>query len=227
MLVLLGVALVVAGFALRLNPLLVVVVSGVVTALLGGLTPTALLDAVGNGFAGSRSVTIYVVTLPVIGLLDRFGLQQQAARMIGKLRMATTGRLLAGYMLARQATAAMGLTGIFGPAQTVRPLIGPMAVGAAERKYGSLPERAIERIKGFTASADTIGLFFGEDIFIAIGSVLLITGYINTAYHVQLDALEIARWAIPSAICAYVIHAGRLLWLDRWLTKNCAQVVVR
>ncbi|MFG1798020.1 DUF969 domain-containing protein [Nocardia sp. NPDC049149] len=224
MFVLLGVALVVVGFALRLNPMLVVVVSGVATALLGGLTPKEILDSIGNGFAGSRSVTIWVVTLPVIGLLDRYGLQQRAGRLIGKLRVLTTGRLLAGYMLVRQGTAALGLTGIFGHPHTVRPLIGPMAIGAAQQRYGDLTDPEIEKIKAFSASSDNVGLFFGEDIFIAVGSVLLITGYVNTSYGLQLDPLELARWAIPTAICAYVIHAGRLLWLDRWLVRRSAAV---
>ncbi|MFI9503198.1 DUF969 domain-containing protein [Nocardia sp. NPDC052566] len=227
MLVFIGVALVVIGFALRFNPMLVVLVSGIVTALLGGLTPGAILDGIGNGFAGSRGVTVYIVTLPVIGLLDRFGLQQQAGKLIGKLRAATTGRILAGYLLARQGTAALGLTGIFGPAQTLRPLIGPMALAAAERKYGELTDRQIERVKAYSASADTVGLFFGEDIFIAIGSVLLITGFVGTTYGLQLDALEIARWAIPTAICAYAIHASRLLWLDSWLSRRTEAVAVR
>ncbi len=225
MFVLLGVALVVAGFALRLNPMLVVLVSGVVTALLGGLTPMQLLDSIGNGFAGSRSVTIWVVTLPVIGLLDRYGLQQQAGRLIARLRVLTTGRLLAGYMLLRQATAALGLTGIFGQPHTVRPLIGPMALGAAEQRFGALTDPMIERIKAFSASADNVGLFFGEDIFIAVGSVLLITGYVNSSYGLQLDPLQLARWAVPTAVCAYVIHAGRLIWLDRWLARRGTAMV--
>ncbi|AHH96216.1 DUF969 domain-containing protein [Kutzneria viridogrisea] len=223
MLVLLGVALVVVGFALRLNPLLVVTASGIVTAVLGGVTPSQILDAFGNGFAGSRSVTIYVVTLPAIGLLDRFGLQQQATRLIGKLRVLTTGRLLATYLLIRQGTAALGLTGICGPAQTLRPLIAPMALGAATRRHGELSDPAIERVKAYSASADTVGLFFGEDIFLAVGSILLITGFVDTTYHLKLDALQIALWAIPTAVCALVIHSARLLWLDRRLAKELAR----
>ena len=71
MLVLLGVLLVVVGFALRFNPLLVVTVAGIVSALLAGMSPLHILDAFGNGFASSRSVSIAFVVLPVIGLLER------------------------------------------------------------------------------------------------------------------------------------------------------------
>lgn len=219
MLVLLGVALVVVGFAVRLNPLVVVTVSGVVTGLLGGLSPVAILDAFGKGFAGSRSVTLFIVVLPVIGLIERFGLQEQGRRLIARLASLTTGRLLALYQLIRQATAAVGLYSLGGPAQMVRPLIHPMAEGAAERRYGrDLPEAVREKIKAFSASADTVGLFFGEDIFVAIGSILLITGFVDTTYGLKLDALHVALWAIPTAICAFVVHGTRLLLLDRRLS---------
>ncbi|MEV6607933.1 DUF969 domain-containing protein [Kutzneria sp. NPDC051319] len=220
MVVLIGVALVVIGFALRLNPMLVVTVSGIVTALLGGLNPLAILDTFGTGFATNRSVTIYVITLPVIGLLERYGLLQQASRLIGKLRALTTGRLLAAYLLIRQGTAALGLKDMCGPAQTVRPLIAPMALAAAIRRHGELSDRQIERVKAFSASSDTVGLFFGEDIFLAIGSILLITSFVDSTYHLKLDALQIAIWAIPTAVCAYVIHGARLLWLDRTLART-------
>ncbi|KAA2262329.1 DUF969 domain-containing protein [Solihabitans fulvus] len=219
MLVLLGVLLVVVGFALRLNPLLVVTVAGIATALLGGLSPLTILNTFGTGFATNRTVTLFILTLPVIGLVERFGLQQEAGRLIGKLRALTVGRMLAAYLLVRQLTAALGLKDIAGPAQTLRPLIAPMALGAAERKHGRLSDEAVERVKAFSASADTVGLFFGEDVFLAVGSVLLITSFVDSTYHLKLDALQIAIWAIPTAICAFVIHGARLLWLDRQLAR--------
>ena len=133
--------------------------------------------------------------------------------------MLTTGRLLALYLLIRQGTAALGLTSIGGPAQAVRPLIQPMAAGAAERRYGKLPEKLHEKIKGFAATADTVGLFFGEDIFVAIGSILLISGFVDTTYNLRLEGIDIALWAIPTGICALLIHGTRLLLLDRQLDK--------
>ncbi|WP_425559039.1 5-oxoproline transporter, DUF969 family subunit [Kutzneria kofuensis] len=63
-------------------------------------------------------------------------------------------------------------------------------------------------------------MFFGEDIFIAVGSILLITSLVDSTYHLKLDALQIAVWAIPTAICAYLIHGARLLWLDRTLART-------
>lgn len=223
MLVLIGVLLVVVGFALRLNPLVVVTAAGIITGLLGGLNPLEILNAFGNGFAGSRSVTLFIVVLPVIALVERFGLQEQARRLIGRLTLLTTGRLLAAYQLIRQVTAALGLLSIGGQAQTIRPLIYPMAQGAAVRRYGrALPDAVVEKIKGHAAAVDNVGAFFGEDIFVAVGSILLITGFVDTTYHLKLDALQVALWAIPTALCAFAIHAGRLLYLDRQLTAMMA-----
>ena len=47
---LLGIALVVAGFVLRLNPALVVVGAGIATGLLAGKTPQAVLELIGEAF---------------------------------------------------------------------------------------------------------------------------------------------------------------------------------
>jgi uncharacterized membrane protein len=214
MIVLLGVALVVLGFALRINPLLVVTVAGIVSALLGGLSPLHILEAFGSGFAASRSITLAFLVLPVIGLLERYGLQQRAKALVAQAAGLTAGRLLLVYLLFRQLFAAFGLTSIGGTPQMVRPVIYPMAEGAALRTFGNVSERMTEAIKANAAAADTVGVFFGEDCFVAIGSVLLIAGYVDASYHLKLDALQIAIWAIPTAIAAFLIHGFRLLRLD-------------
>ncbi|KOT80051.1 membrane protein [Streptomyces rimosus subsp. pseudoverticillatus] len=220
MIVLLGVLVVVVGFATKRNALLVVGVAGIVTGLLGGLSPREVLAAFGSGFASSRAVTIFAITLPVIGLLERYGLQEQARRLIARFARLTTGRFLALYLGMRQIGAAVGLTHVFGHAQTVRPLAVPMAEGAAERKHGQLTEKSREKIRSFSASADNVGLFFGEDVFLAVGSILLITSFVNTTYNTHLEPLHLALWAIPTALCALAVHGWRLLRLDRHLERE-------
>lgn len=208
MLVLLGIVVIAAGFLLRFNPLLVVAASALVTGLCAGIDPLHILAAFGKAFNESRYVTAVYIVLPVIGILERYGLQARARDIITKLRGATTGRLLLGYLLLRQILAALGLTSIAGHPQTVRPLIAPMAEAAAPP--GSDPER----IRALTAATDNIGLFFGEDIFIAIGSILLMKGVLE-GYGIKLEPLELSVWAIPTAIAAFVIHGTRLLLFDR------------
>ena len=216
---LLGIALVVLGFALRFNPLLVVAVSAIVTGLLGGMPFLKVFVALGHGFNENRNVSIIYIVLPVIGLLERYGIQQQARVLIGRMRGATAGRLLVVYLAFRQIFAALGLTSVAGHPQTVRPLVAPMALAAAEKEHGALDEDTAERVKAMSAATDNVGLFFGEDIFIAISSILLIQGALK-AFGIQLTPFELSVWAIPTAICAFAIQSTRLLWLDRQLKKR-------
>ncbi|HJP67544.1 MAG TPA: DUF969 domain-containing protein [Sphingomicrobium sp.] len=213
---LLGIALVVLGFALRFNPLLVVAVAAIVTGLLGHMPVLKVLGTLGHGFNENRYVTILYIVLPVIGVLERYGLQERARTVIGNLRGATAGRLLLFYLGFRQLLSAFGLTSVAGHPQTVRPLVAPMAVAAAEKQSGALDEETVEQVKAMTAATDNIGLFFGEDIFLAIASILLIQGSL-ASFGIELTPFQLSVWAIPSAIGAFIIHGTRLLFLDRRL----------
>jgi uncharacterized membrane protein len=213
---LLGIALVVLGFALRFNPLLVVAVAGIATGLLAGLPFQKVLAVLGKGFNNNRTVTLIYIVVPVIGLLERYGLQQRARAIIADMRSATAGRVLLLYLALRQVLAALGLTTVAGHAQTVRPLVAPMAVAAAEKEHGGLDEATAERVKAMSAATDNVGVFFGEDIFIAMSSILLIQGSM-ASFGIQLTPFQLSVWAIPSAICAFLIHGTRLLLFDRQL----------
>uniref|UniRef100_UPI00197FAC00 5-oxoproline transporter, DUF969 family subunit n=1 Tax=Vogesella mureinivorans TaxID=657276 RepID=UPI00197FAC00 len=59
-----GVGLVVLGFALRLNPALVVVGAGFATALLAGIEPVATLELLGTAFVKNRFLALLLLTLP-------------------------------------------------------------------------------------------------------------------------------------------------------------------
>jgi uncharacterized membrane protein len=217
---LLGILIVVLGFALRLNPMPVVVAAGLATGLLAGMGPVEVVAAFGKAFNDNRIIAIVWIVLPVIGLLERYGLQQRAAMAIRKIKAATAGRLLLIYLVVRQGTAALGLTSVAGHPQTVRPLVAPMATAAAEeRSGGPLDEETEEKVKAFSAATDNVGLFFGEDIFIAIGSIILIQSTLAT-YGYELAPLELALWAIPTAIAAFLIHGTRLLLFDRSLARR-------
>lgn len=212
MLVLAGIAVIAAGFLLRFNPLLVVIASALVTGLAAGLDPLRIVAVFGKAFNDNRFVTVVYILLPVIGLLERHGLQARAAALVARLRGATPGRLLTGYLLFRQVSAALGLISVAGPAQTVRPLVAPMVLAAAEAEAPGAHDP--ERLKAMTAATDNVGLFFGEDIFIAIGSILLMKGVLQ-GYGILVEPLQLSVWAIPSAIVAFVVHATRLWLLDR------------
>ena len=219
MLTLIGVFIVIAGFALRANPLLVVTVAGIATGLAGGLDLYALVSEFGRAFAQNRYLALVWFTLPVIGLLERNGLRERAQTLIARVRGATTGRVLIVYLALRQLTCALGLNALGGHAQMVRPLIAPMAEAAAENRYGELPAELRPEIRAHAAAVDNVGAFFGEDIFLAFGSVLLIKGFLEQN-GIELTPVEIAVWSIPTALAAFIIHAFRLWLLDRRLAAR-------
>src|SRR5881275_1254341 len=178
-----------------------------------------VLGTLGHGFNENRYVSIIWIVLPVIGLLERYGLQERARTLIAGMRGATTGRLLIVYLGFRQIISALGLTSVAGQAQTVRPLIAPMAIAAAEKQHGELDEATAERVKAMAAATDNVGLFFGEDIFIAIASILLIKSFLEQN-GIAVDPLRLSVWAIPTAIAAFVIHGARLALLDGQLRRE-------
>jgi len=215
---LLGIAVLVIGFAAGLNPLIVVVAAALTTGVAAGVAPLHLIAALGKAFNDNRYVSIIWLILPVIGLLEREGLQERARMLIARVRAATVGRLLIAYLALRQVTAALGLTSLCGQAQTVRPLIAPMAEAAAEVRLGPISDRLRYLIRAYAASADNVGAFFGEDIFIAIASILLIKGFLQQSGF-DIPPLRLSLWAIPTALMAFTIHGVRLWRLDARLER--------
>ena len=237
MLVLLGILVVVAGFVARINPLLVILAAAIVTGVMAAIVPgvslaalfqagLATLTAFGEAFNDNRYFHVVWLILPVIGLLERAGLQERARMLIARVKAASAGRLLVAYLFIRQATSALGLISLGGHPQMVRPLVAPMAEGAAEVEAGgTLPDDVRYRIRGMSAATDNIGLFFGEDIFIAIGSIILMVGFLEQA-GIIVEPLQLSVWAIPTAIAAFLIHGARLLMFDREIRKAVADAGV-
>jgi uncharacterized membrane protein len=216
---LLGVVIVVIGFVLRYNPVVVVVTAGLASGLLAGKPPGELLALLGESFVSNRALLLFAFTLPTIGLLERAGLREHALAWVARLRGLTLARLLVGYLLARQGLSLLGLIDIAGHAQTVRPLLAPMAESAAGKTLGTVDRKDTQRIHALAAATDNIGRFFGEDVFLAFGAVLLIQGF-YAQNGIVLEPLQIALWALPTAIAAFVIHAIRITLFQRRLFQR-------
>jgi len=229
MLVLLGIAVVVAGFVLRINPLLVILAAALTTGVMAAVGPgvgagelwaagVATLGAFGKAFNDNRYLHVVWLVLPVIGLLERAGMQERAKALIGSVKAATAGSVLVLYLALRQVSAALGLTSLGGHPQMVRPLIAPMAEAAAEASHGPLSDKDRYRVRSFAAATDNVGLFFGEDFFVAIGSILLIVGFLEQS-GIKVAPAELAVWALPTAGAAFLIHATRLILFERSLGR--------
>ena len=219
MLSLLGVAVVVLGFAARVNPLLVVMTAAIVSGLAGGLDLEGVISAFGKAFNENRYISVVWLILPAIGALERAGLQQRVRDLIAGLRAMTLFRLLILYFLIRQGGAALGFASLGGAATLVRPLVAPMAEATAEARFGPLSKITCERIRAQAAAVDNVAVFFGEDIFVAIGSILLIKGFLEQN-RIIVEPLQLSVWAIPTAIVAFAIHATRLFLFDRQLSRQ-------
>ncbi|MGC0173248.1 5-oxoproline transporter, DUF969 family subunit, partial [Klebsiella pneumoniae] len=76
---LIGIAVIVVGFVLRFNPVLVVIISGIVTGVAAHMPIATILEKLGEGFLNTRNLPfILLLPLAVIGLLERHGLKERA-----------------------------------------------------------------------------------------------------------------------------------------------------
>ena len=217
---LMGVACVVIGFLLRLNPMLVVLAGAIGTGIAAHMSINEIFAEIGEGFVSYRNLPLLtLLPLAVIGLLERHGLREFVQTAIAKVRAASAGRLLIVYLFVRQVSAGLGLVSLGGHVQMVRPLVAPMAEASAELRLGAISDRSRQRIRALAAATDNVGLFFGEDVFVAVGAILFMQNTMR-ALGIEVDSLEIAIWGIPTALCAFAIHAYRLYCLDAALATD-------
>jgi uncharacterized membrane protein len=216
---LIGVAVVIAGFALRQNPMRVVIAAAIASAIAAGTGFGDLLELLGNAFISNRALLLFTLTLPVIGVLERAGLRERARAWILGFARLTLARLLIAYLGLRQLLSMVGLTNIAGQAQTVRPLIAPMCEATAARATGPLDRTTRDRVRALAAATDNVGVFFGEDAFLAFGAVLLIQRF-YAGVGIVLEPAAIAVWALPTAIAAFLIHGARLALFQRRLARR-------
>ena len=106
---LIGIVIVIIGFALKFDTLATVVVAGIVTGLVGGMSIMDILSTLGSAFLTNRTATLFILTLPVIGLCERMGLRDKAVDFISGIKSATTGRLLSIWQVIRTIASAFSL----------------------------------------------------------------------------------------------------------------------
>ena len=88
--------------------------------------------------------------------------------------------------------------------------------------YFAVLDHEGEKRRAHCAAVDNIALFFGEDIFVAIASILLIKGFLEQD-GIVVEPFALSKWAIPTAIAALLIHGVRLSLLDRRLKREMDQ----
>jgi len=217
--VLIGVVVIVVGFLMKLDVIAVVIVAALATTLAAGDSFWAFLDLLGKAFVDNRSVSLFLLTLPMIALSERYGLKEQAINLIGRLHKLTPGRFLTIYLVIRQLTGIFGIR-ISGMVQFVRPIVHPMT-SAAARSRGSTSESDGEQVKAGSALSENVGNFFGQNGFVAASGVLLITATLNDAGY-PVSPEKIAAASLPMIVIAAVVAAVNFRIFDRRLNSDAA-----
>jgi uncharacterized membrane protein len=212
---LIGILIVVVGFILKFDTIAVVVVAGIVTGFVAGMGPEQILTVLGNSFVNQRLATLFVLTLPVIGICERYGLKDKAVDLIRKAKMATSGGLVSLWLAIRSVAAAFSVR-LGGHPQFIRPLIEPMANAASVARYGKLDEKTVDRIKGLSASSENVGNFMAQNCFMGASGTLLIVSTL-TEQGQKVDPLQIARMSIPIAVIAVLVGIVYNWFFDRSL----------
>ena len=219
---LVGVLVVILGFALKRDTIATVVVAGVVTGLVAGMTPIEILEVLGNSFITQRTATLFVLTLPVIGISERYGLKEKAVDFIKSIKGATTGKILSIYQTIRAVAAAFSVR-LGGHPQFVRPLINPMAQAAAIANFGEVDEETVDKIKGASAASENYGNFFAQNVFMGASGTLLIASTLAEQGYAEVTALNVAMWSIPIAIISVLLGILKNYMFDKKLKATLGE----
>ncbi|KAJ51310.1 putative membrane protein [Clostridium tetanomorphum] len=218
MIKLIGILIILIGFIIKLDTIAVVVLAGIATGLVSGMSFNDVMTTLGKAFVENRYMSIFIISLPVIGLLERYGLRERAAYLISKLKSATVGRLTSLYLVIRTVAAMFGIR-IGGHVQFIRPLILPMAMGAGKNRYGKMDKEDVETVKGLEGAVENYGNFFGQNFFVASGGVLLIVGVMKEQGYI-VEAVDIAKASLPIALIIMVIGSIQFLYYDKKFDKK-------
>ncbi|MBE6878600.1 MAG: DUF969 domain-containing protein [Ruminococcaceae bacterium] len=215
---LLGILIVVLGFALKLDSILIIVIAAFVTALVGGVDMVTLVETFGESFVSNRSMTIFILVMLVTGTMERNGLKEASSALIGRIKGATAGMVIAAYGVIRGAFGAFNV-GIGGVAGFIRPVLIPMATGTVESKGHTVNENHLEQIKGMAAGIENISWFFCQVLFVGGSGALLVQGTLaNLGYDVPL--IRLAAVEIPVAIAGVAFGVIYYYLKDRRLSRK-------
>lgn len=198
-----GVLIVIIGFALKLDAILIVMAAMLATSLLSSVGFVGMLELLGQTFVSNRGMAIFILIMLVTGTLERNGLKQSAANLIKKLKNLSAGSIVNIYGFFRMIFAAFNIS-FGGVAGFVRPVIMPMIDGTVDKEASKDPKEYEEEMKGISSAMENICWFFGQVLFIGGPGALLVQSTLKElGYEVSLTTL--AAVEIPVAIFALIV----------------------
>ncbi len=213
-----GILIVIIGFALRLDSILIILIAAIVTALVGNLGVTGLLETLGTSFTANRNMAIFILIMLVTGTLERNGLKPAAASLIGRIKNASAGAVIGAYGIMRGIFAAFNVS-FGGVAGFVRPIVMPMAIGAVEAQGKEPAEEHVEQLKGMASGMENIAWFFCQVLFVGGSGALLVQSTLETLGY-QVSLLDLAKVEIPVGIFAIITGIVYYFLKDRKLYKK-------
>lgn len=215
---LIGILIVIIGFALKLDSILIIFVSAIVTALIGGLGFGGFLETFGGSFVANRSMAIFIIILLVTGTLERNGLREGATALIKKVKGVTVGKLICAYGIMRSFFGAFNV-GFGGVAGFIRPVLLPMAESTIKEEQQEINEEYLEEVKGMASAMENIAWFFFQVLFVGGAGGLLVQSTLQSlGYEVEL--INLVKVEIPVALTALVIASIYFIWKDKTLYKK-------
>ncbi len=79
--VLIGVAIIIVGFILKLDVVAVVLISALSTGLIAKMGFFEVLDAIGTGFVNNRYMSLFFVSFPVIAIYGTLWAKRKSSRL--------------------------------------------------------------------------------------------------------------------------------------------------
>ena len=187
---LLGVLIVIVGFALKLDSILIIFLALIATGIVGGLGVGGLLETIGTA----------------------------AANLIRKVKSATAGKLVAVYGMLNALFGAFNVS-FGGVAGFIRPVLLPMIEGAISNKEGKANEDHVEEAKGLAVAMQNFTWFFFQVLFVGgAGGILVQTTLAGLGYEVEL--IDLAAAEIPVALVALVVSCAFVIVKDNKLMKK-------
>ena len=215
---LLGILVVIVGFALKKDSILIILVASIVTAVVSGLGFTEFLKIFGSSFVANRSMAIFILILLITGTLERNGLKQASSKLISKVKGASPGMVIGLYGIMRGIFAAFNV-GFGGVAGFVKPIIMPMATGAVETKEHKINENHLDQIKGMASGMENVAWFYCNVLFVgSAGGLLVQSTLASLGYNVEL--IDLVKVEIPVAIFAIVFTIVYYFLRDKKLRKK-------
>ncbi|MGY5219099.1 DUF969 domain-containing protein [Enterococcus hirae] len=215
---LLGVLIVIIGFSLKLDSILIVMVALIVTALTGGLGIEGMLETLGTSFVNNRGMAIFIIIMLATGTLERNGLKESAASLIKRFKKVSAGMIIDIYGVFRMIFAAFNVS-FGGVAGFVRPIIMPMALGTVESKGLEIDPQHEEELKGMSSAMENICWFFGQVLFVGGAGALLVQSTLKgLGYEVTLGQLALVE--VPVAVVALIVASIYFYLREKKLAKK-------